>query len=258
MNNADQQPATSPSRAADAATKLRQGSILPESAIERLSLSKSILDRDDAVVVVISHDCDLVRSPEVEPEIELIVAHSRDDRSDGYANGQSPRTLHLDYERNGAKRVLELSALGKIQVDKRALLEIEPDPHAFLGKDGVVILQAWLSARYKRAAFPDELIRRMKPIKKNLSSMDPAKIIGVWMDYEPEDNVLPADVPYELSIKIVYSTLHYDAKKAAEEKASSLRALFESMRLAKHTVDGGALGMRELLRLASLPPRLWA
>lgn len=240
MNSANQQPAASPSQTGDAAMKLRQGSIVPQNVVERLNLAKFKVDDSAPVLVVISHDCDLVRSPEIEPKIELIAGHSKAELKDGYTNGQSPRTLHLHYEENGAKKVLELNALDKIEVDKGALLNIEPDPDAVLEKNGVIILQGWLSARYKRAAFPDELIRRMQPIRKKLSSVDSAKIVGIWMDYDPEDNNLPANVPYELSIKIVYSTLHFDAKTMAEEKAKSLRARFEKNFFAQgawHSID---------------------
>ena len=130
--------------------------------------------------------------------------------------------------------------LDKMQVDKRTLLDVEPDPDSVLEKNTVTILQGWLSARYKRAAFPNELIRRMEPIKKKLSSVNAAKIVGIWMEYEPEDDDLPADEPYELNIKIVYSTLHFDARTTAEEKAKSLRERFEKHFFAQgvwHSID---------------------
>ncbi len=40
--------------------------------------------------------------------------------------------------------------------------------------------------------------------------------------------------------------------------AETRSRLFERIRAAKYTVDGGARGMREVFRSASWPPRLWA
>ena len=41
------------------------------------------------------------------------------------------------------------------------------------------------------------------------------------MMYDPEDNHLPDEVPYELSVKIVYSTLELGGKAVAEDYATS-------------------------------------
>ena len=132
------------------------------------------------------------------------------------------------FRSDGEKRVLELSALNKVFVDKKTLIGVEPDPGAVLTeKHANNTLQAWLAARYKRASFPDDLDRRMQPIKKKLSSADPKAIIGTWMRYEPENNRLSQAEPYELWVNIVYSTLEYGAKAKAENHANELRVNFE-------------------------------
>jgi len=205
--------------------KLGQGSILPRSVRDRLSLP-DFKDNPDPVLVVVSHDCDLVHKDE--PDVELIAGKCRDELKYGFAKGQSPRTLHLEFEQDGEKKVLELSALNKVFVDKKTLIGVEPDPGAiFTEKHVNNTLQAWLAARYKRAAFPDDLNIRMEPIKKKLSSADPDAIRGTWMLYEPEDNHLPDEVPYELWVKVVYSIEEYNARAKAEQHADTLRLSFE-------------------------------
>jgi hypothetical protein len=193
---------------------------------DRLSLP-DFKDNPDPVLIVISHDCDLVHQDE--PDVELIAGQCRDELKYGFAKGQSPRTLHLEFEQDGKKKVLELGALNKVFVDKKTLIGAEPDPGAiFTEKHVNNTLQAWLAARYKRAAFPDDLNIRMEPIKKKLSSADPDAIRGTWMLYEPEDNRLPDEVPYELWVKVVYSTTEeYDARARAEQHANKLRLSFE-------------------------------
>ncbi len=206
--------------------KLRQGSILPKAVRDRLGIATP-KDNPNPVLVVVSHDCDLVRPYEVEPHVELIQGRNTNEQSGGLYNGRNPRRLHLEYKQDGEKKVLELHARNKIPVDKKLLMDVVPDPDAVLGRKGVQILQVWLAARYNRAAFPDDLDSRMEPIKKGLRSADPDAISGIWMMYDPEDNHLPDEVPYELSVKIVYSTLVLGGKAVAEDYANKLRMSFE-------------------------------
>lgn len=216
-----------PSAEEDGATvKLRQGSILPRTVRDWIGM----LDLDsnpDPVVVVISHDCDLVKPHKDEPQVELIEGRTTDKMKGGLSHAQSPRTLQLEFEQNGATKILELCALNKISVDKKILIDVDPDPHSFIVPNGVQILREWLAARYNRAALPDELVRRMKPLKGKLGALDPEAVLGIWFQYEPEDDYLPAEVPYELKIKIVYSTTVYDARAKAEQEAGKLRLSFE-------------------------------
>jgi hypothetical protein len=126
--------------------------------------------------------------------------------------------------------------LNKVTRPKSELINVDPDPDSNLEPNGVDILQGWLAARYRRAAFPDDLDARLKPLKKRLQSVgssDPGSIIGVWMGFSPEENHLDDNVPYELWIKIVYSTLVFDAKAKAEQEAEKLRASFENLFLEK-------------------------
>jgi hypothetical protein len=226
MDRSREQPAASSSGDDDATINLRQGSILPRIVHDRLGLS-TLEANPDLVVVVISHDCDLVRPYEVEPHVELIQGQSIVEVNGSLAHGRNPRKLHLEYEHDGTKKVLELRALKKTFVDKRLLVGVVPDPGAVLTIKGIQILQGWLAARYNRAAFPDDLDTRMEPIKKKLRSANPEAISGIWMMYDPEDNHLSDEVPYELSVKIVYSTIESGGKATAEKYAHELLMIFE-------------------------------
>jgi hypothetical protein len=206
--------------------RLRQGSILPREARDRLGLS-AIEDNPDPVIIVISHDCDLVKPKEVEPKVELLHGRTRNELKPGLPYGQSPHMLHIEFMQQGEGKVLELCAVDKFSVDKTKLVNTDPDPDSAIGQKGLHILQLWLAARYNRAAFPDDLDRRMKPIKRKLQSLDAKAITGVWMKYSPDENRLDDKVPYELWVKIVYSTSEFDAKVKAEQEAKGLRASFE-------------------------------
>jgi hypothetical protein len=223
--------AASSSTGDEAAMKLRQGSILPKEVRDRLGLS-AVEDNTDPVIIVISHDCDLVKSQEVEPKVELLHGRTRNELKPGLPYGQSPHLLHIKFVQNGEKKVLELCALNKVTRAKSELIKVDPDPNSILEPNGVDILQGWLAARYKRAAFPDDLNARLMPMKRKLHSVgssNPASIVGVWMKYSPDENRLNDKVPYELWVKIVYSTLVFDAKAKAEHEAEKLRASFEKL-----------------------------
>ena len=165
MDRSREQSVASSSEKGDATMKLRQGSILPKAVRDRLGIAAP-KDNPNPVLVVVSHDCDLVRPYDVEPDVELIQGRNADELSGDLYNGRNPRKLHLAYEQDGEKKVLELHARNKIPVDKKLLMDVVPDPDVVLGRKGVQILQVWLAARYNRAAFPDDLNHRMEPIKK--------------------------------------------------------------------------------------------
>jgi len=226
MDRSREQRGVSPSHKDDAPIKLGQGSILPKTVRDRLGISDRE-DNPDPVFIVISHDCDLNKPHDIEPHVELILGKSISEINVGFANAKSPRVLHIGYEQGGEKKALELSALDKFIVDKATLTDVNPDSETALTPRDIKTLQAWLAARYNRAAFPDDLNQRLELVKKKLSSADPTAIRGTWILYEPKDNHLSDEVPYELWVKVVYSTDEHDAKTKAERHADELRSSFE-------------------------------
>jgi hypothetical protein len=213
----------------DEVMKLRQGSILSSEVRDRLGLS-AIGDNSDPVIIVISHDCDLVKPSTVEPSVELIHGVIRNEPKSGYPYGQSPAMLHIEFLHHQEEKFLELCASNKIAVDKVTLINVDPAQDSALTDNGVEILQGWLAARYKRAAFPDDLNNRLKTMRKSLEGVgnsDPSSILGIWLNYSPKDNHLDSEVPYEVWIKIVYRSQVYGAKDKAEQAAAKLRTAFE-------------------------------
>lgn len=247
MDRLPSHSAASSSEEGDAATMLRQGSILPREARDRLGLS-TIGDNDDPIIVVISHSCDLVKPYGKEPRVELISGRNSGEFKSGLSHSQSPHTLQVEYVQNHAKKVLQLRAIDKFSIDKTHLTNIDPDPDSVIAKNDLQTLQQWLAARYHRAAFPDALDRRMKPIKKKLHSLDPKAIIGVWMKYSPDENCADEEIPYELSVKIVYSTVEFEARAKAEKQARELHASFE-----KFFFDGKLWRQIDLLTCEAVP-----
>jgi hypothetical protein len=201
--------------------------VVPSDVARRLEPSQG--EDEKLVHVVISHDCDLVYSPEDEPVVEYVIGHSVDSCQPGYVHAQSPHCLHVELLKDGQPVPVELYAARKGTFLKKDLSAIDPDPHYSISPDDLVILQTWLAARYKRAALPDGLVDRMEPVKKNLAEAgkkNPKAICGIFLNFEPDDELKSAE-PYELWITIVYSTLVPNSTKAAEEAVAKLQAVFE-------------------------------
>jgi hypothetical protein len=79
----------------------------------------------DALAVVISHDCDLVKPESVEPDVEIAIGQAVVSPQPGLTHGQSPQTLHIDFLRNGEEVFIELSAQKKAKIRKADLVDIE-------------------------------------------------------------------------------------------------------------------------------------
>lgn len=203
----------------------RQGHVyIPEancSELEGISIPKN------SVVVVISHDCDLAQSIATEPFIEIIVG-SKVERKDGNCtHGKNIRNLHLPFSTPKGDVIIELLTKNKVNLPKENLINSEPSNDFSLTPERYSILQRWLAARYRRAAFPDEFDRRLDErtgLKKELTKiLKPlgAHIPAIFFDVDDGKEIkheTPEDT-FTLDIYLLYSTLEDPdvARKNANE-----------------------------------------
>lgn len=148
---------------ADSARNLswRQGDILSEEAAAICGLGFAEGSSEPIYSVVISHDCDLAASENKEPNAEVIIGKLvRKLGRDSFA--KTARRLQIEYQSPNGQLVLELSAREKISVPKASLFTCEPRRDIVLDKQGLNILQRWLAARYRRAAFPEAFEARLR------------------------------------------------------------------------------------------------
>ncbi|MDA8119408.1 MAG: hypothetical protein M0Z85_05015 [Gammaproteobacteria bacterium] len=196
----------------------------------------------ELAVVVISHDCDLAQSPEGEPVVEVIVGRVVAEANGTYTNTKNLRRLHLPCTAGTRQVTVELDATGKRLVDKLAsdatsgLAGHVPEPSVRLKPEELRILQMWLAARYRRAAFPDEFDRRLKDETKlaerlgKLLRSTGSHISALFFEVDGHREMphSGADDPYELHIVVVYSTQHDPAaaQQAAEGSAAQIKGEF--------------------------------
>ncbi len=137
-------------------TPWRQGHLLPADATTALGVA-SAEQRSDMVAVLVSHDCDLAQSPDIEPDVEIIMGRRLTAIDGNYSHAKNARRLHLPFSAGKERLAAELLANGKRRIAKSDLAAFTPLLSIQLDPNERAILQRWLAARYRRPAFPDEL-----------------------------------------------------------------------------------------------------
>jgi len=218
----------------DRHTPWRQGHALRNETAVTLGLVR-VEEAATAVAMVVSHDCDLTQSPEVEPSIEIIVG-GRISAADGnFSHAKNPRRLHLPCTENGSTIYLDLRARDKRGIRKDDLAAHLPNASMALTPEDRSVLQRWLAARYRRAAFPDEFERRLRETgvdKRIAKILEPlgTHLIAIFFDVDEGKELerKGSDDLYMLRIDLLYSTERdpVAALDAAEEAASAISGAF--------------------------------
>lgn len=191
------------------------------------------------IPIIISHDCDIAKAPETEPQVEIMVG-TRIAAVDGnYTHSKNPRKLHLRVRDRDGDFGLELLATGKRLVSKQQLVSYEPYTAITLLPKELLILQRWLAARYHRSAFPDEFDRRLQENdlhNKLVKILKPLgrDVIAAFFDIDAGKSIErkgPKDT-YGLSIYLLYSTesnpqtAESETQSAADSIAEAFRSIY--------------------------------
>ena len=134
--------------------------MLPNEAVKSLGLTLTEFP-NDTLVIVATHDCDLVQIPDKEPNIEIVVGHRIHGLDGNYTYAKSSRTLHIGFDGN-QPFMAEFVITDKRSISKYALIDFIPVAEFKLSSAGLAIFQRWLASRYRRSAFPDEFDSRLK------------------------------------------------------------------------------------------------
>ncbi len=180
----------------------------------------------DALVVVISHDCDILQDAANEPCVEVICGRRIAAADGNFTFGKSPRRIHLELDTPEGPVAVQLDAprkhlLPKVSDGKPALSDAEPVRGWAIAAEHRRALKRWLADRYDRHAFPEEFEERMRRtgVQDRLPKVfadSGYSIVRVF--FELDDGEVEAhdgeDDVYSLRIYLVYSTQE-DARKAA-------------------------------------------
>jgi hypothetical protein len=216
-------------------TLWRQGHLLGKDAIEALRLRHA--ERDQTLVIVASHDCDLAQAPEGEPLVEVVVGRVVTEKDGNCTHAKNARKLHVEFA-GAAVLWVEFEATAKRSIEKHALKDFAPRPDAHLSPENQTIFQMWLASRYRRSAFPDEFERRLtskefKLHERIAKAVKPhgALIAGVFFDVDEgaEINHDGLNDVYTLDITILHSAdPDFDvAERAANTVAKAIEKAFK-------------------------------
>lgn len=202
----------------------RQGSLLPDDLRPKILASPTLRNGVNAqdVLIVISHDCDVV-SPNFESErfVDVLVAR-RVTRPDGnFSYGKNHRRLHFFLPLNGALLSLECFISDVVHLD-RNLLSTSP-PAGAIDSKNLHTIRHWISSRYVRASFPTAFNTRLKDRERQIrAALEKAtnEIAAVHIVLDTYEE-LPAGAHYKVFITATMVTEKYEEKKyrAEAEKA---------------------------------------
>jgi len=170
----------------------------------RLRSRLSTLDAlaNDDWLVVATHDCDLY-SPDIgkEPTVEFVVASALGSGADGnYTNAKNPRRLDVQADFAGSGVSISLNAAKRATARRTALAGLAPD--GSLADEQVTLLSKWLGRRYDRAAFPDNLNDRLRPVLDSIERelrVDGSQLMGLYVNLSSHDE-LPDNETYEITL----------------------------------------------------------
>ena len=207
-----------------------QGKVLPPQA----ALAFKLVAVEEAAThfpVVITHDCDLAAALEKEPNAEILIGRPSS-KLGAAANAKVARRLELLLQSQSGPQVVELLASQKRIVPKAVLFEYVPRQDVWVASRDRLILQRWLAARYRRAAFPEAFETRLRTKVDRRALVDHIEAIldegGEWIRcllFDLDDGDLseregPEDV-YRLGITVLYAGTPDEPKAYAAASAAA-------------------------------------
>lgn len=212
-------------------TPWRQGHLLPPEAVRSLGLIPDAASRENALVVVASHDCDIAQSPTIEPTIEVIVGSRIADLDGNFTHAKNARKLHVKFD-SEIPLLAEFVAGNMKPISKESLISHDPDERHRLSPTAKNTFQCWLAARYRRSSFPDEFETRLKnkPAKLDEAIAKAVKshgesIVKILFDVDDGQEVIHRGMEdaYRLGIFLLYAV----EPDEAESRASAEKAKFD-------------------------------
>jgi len=218
-------------------TSWRQGYVLADGTVDKFGL-RDAQSPEKTVVVVVSHDCDLAASPDKEPDIEMIIGRLIEKSDGNFTHAKTPRVLHVEFTAPDGPKLVELAATKKVRIAKSEFIDHEPRQEFHLDPPGQSILQRWLGARYRRAAFPDmfedrlnksgasaRLSKILKPVGKH--------ICAIFFDIDDGKEVrrTEPDDTYGLAIILLYPSQPngQESEAAAVKVKEQIETLFKEL-----------------------------
>lgn len=215
----------------------RQGSVfsLPVSApiirVHRNAISvPGFVIPDEARLLLVSQDCDIVYAGPHEPRIEVCPAVPVTGGLDGnFTATRNPRRLQIEIAVAGVSQAHELRAPTRFFLPREILQESAPDTEVTVDIKYLRYVRHWLSKRYNRAALPTNFDQRVpkktrSQIRKLLHPL--TNVHSLLIAIDPIDEELGPNDDYAIQIVSV-----------VESDSASVPAQFEIVERAMKSLE---------------------
>jgi hypothetical protein len=214
---------------------LSQGEILeiPGDLLSPETSSFSDISKEKALVIVVSHDCDIDANAKTEPFIEVIPITRIKKADPKKTHTKNPRNLHTKVAAVSEEPevAIDIDARKKVSILKSRLWDLEFSRPFILDAKGVKELQEWLSCRYWRAALPGIFNVRFKKAEDAFWKLVAAyncELLSVlfFFDEGQEKKECAEDESYRLSVVLIHSEGHLATD--FDTLIEDIRTLFKS------------------------------
>lgn len=153
--------------AEDISTHLRAAGWAQGSVLDRDSLAALGYTSHD-LAIVLSQDCDVVQSVDVEPMVELILGRRRNVPRPDCQFGRNPREIDLPLMNTDGG--VSMRICDRVFVSKDDLSAYRPSTTT-LDPTDITLLATWIAKRYTRPAWPDAFNDRLRSVDNRLERL---------------------------------------------------------------------------------------
>ena len=190
---------------------------------------------DDARLILVSHDCDIVHPGPHEPRIEVCPAVRLNGALSGNFTGtRNPRRLHIELEIDGTRHGYELRAPTRFTLPREILQESAPDENARITIRHHRYFCHWLAKRVRRTALPTAFDQRVSPQVRSAirTLLHPLadSIDSILIALDPGDEELGPDQDYVVQVVALMEAEDYanqERREAVEVVMGSVQNLLD-------------------------------
>jgi hypothetical protein len=183
--------------------------------------------------VVVSHDCDIAAKASIEPVVEFIPLQEVRRLESSKTHTKNARSLQFEARASSSDStgIFQVDAPKKISIEKSHLWDLRFVHPYTLEEKQVREFAEWLSARYRRAALPNNFEDRYARVKKSFWNLiqdknDAISAVLFVFDEGQSTTDLSDDEPYTMVVLLVHP--EGSPSSAFDELVSSINLLFEN------------------------------
>lgn len=196
---------------------------------ERISVPQFMIP-DDARLILVSHDCDIVHPGPHEPRVEVCPAVRLNGALNGNFTGtRNPRRLHIELAIGGALHAYELRAPTRFTLPREILQASAPDPETRITAKHHRHFCHWLAKRVRRTALPTAFDQRItaqtRSAIRDLLQPLTDSIDSILIGLDPPDEELGPEATYTVQMVALMDPSDFADQHRREAVEGAMQAL---------------------------------